>query len=150
VIVGLLAHAATRRIEAFRRAHRKTVGKVTGFIGEAFGAVQAIKVATAEEGMDARFGELYDARRKVALRDHLFTTVLYSIYGNADKLGTAMILLLVGLAMGNEPGSAPALRSEIFRFLSFTCKSSANGALMSGRCWRGTSSSGCLSSGWCV
>jgi ATP-binding cassette subfamily B protein len=113
VVVGLLSHAATHRIEAYRRARRKAVGKVTGFIGEAFGAVQAIKVATAEEGIDARFGELYEARRKVALRDHLFTRILYSIYDNAANLGTAVILLLVAAAqrraaMGNEPGSVPA------------------------------------------
>ena len=119
VVVGFVSHAATRRIEAYRRARRQAVGEVTGFIGEAFGAVQAIKVATAEEGMDARFGELYDARRKVALRDHLFSTVLYSIYGNADKLGTAMILLLIGLAMGNEPGSAPAFTVGDFSLFVF-------------------------------
>ena len=119
VVVGFISHAATHRIEAYRRARRKAVGKVTGFIGEAFGAVQAIKVATAEEGVDARFGELYEARRKVALRDHLFTTILYSIYGNAANLGTAMILLLVGLAMGNEPGSAPAFTVGDFSLFVF-------------------------------
>jgi ATP-binding cassette subfamily B protein len=113
VVVGFISHAATHRIEAYRRAHRKAVGKVTGFIGEAFGAVQAIKVATAEEGVDARFGELYEARRQVALRDHLFTEILYSIYGSATNLGIAVILLLVAAAlrraaMGNEPGSVPA------------------------------------------
>jgi ATP-binding cassette subfamily B protein len=119
VVVGFIAHAATHRIEVYRRARRKAVGQVTGFIGEAFGAVQAIKVATAEEGIDARFGELYDARRKVALRDYLFTEILYSIYGNADNLGTAMVLLLVGLAMGNEPGSAPAFTVGDFSLFVF-------------------------------
>jgi ATP-binding cassette subfamily B protein len=121
VVVGIFSHAATRRIEAYRRARRQAVGEVTGFIGEAFGAVQAIKVATAEEGIDARFGELYDARRKVALRDHLFTTVLYSIYGNADKLGTAVVLLLVGLAMraANEQGSVPSFTVGDFSLFVF-------------------------------
>jgi ATP-binding cassette subfamily B protein len=110
LIVGVLSHAATHRLEASWRARRLAVGKVTGFIGEAFGAVQAIKVATAEEGIDARFSELYEARRKVALRDHLFNQILYSIYGNAAHLGTAVILLLIGAAqrraIGNGPGSA--------------------------------------------
>jgi ATP-binding cassette subfamily B protein len=121
LVVGFISRATTHRIGAYRRARRQAVGKVTGFIGEAFGAVQAIKVATAEEGIDARFGELYDARRKVALRDHLFTTVLYSIYGNADKLGTAMILLLVGLAMraANEPGSASTFTVGDFSLFVF-------------------------------
>jgi ATP-binding cassette subfamily B protein len=119
VAVGFISHAATHRIEAYRRARRKAVGKVTGFIGEAFGAVQAIKVATAEDGVDARFGELYEARRKVALRDHLFTEILYSIYGNADNLGTAMILFLIGQAMRTESGSAPAFTVGDFSLFVF-------------------------------
>jgi ATP-binding cassette subfamily B protein len=106
-------------MEVYRRARRQAVGKVTGFIGEAFGAVQAIKVAAAEEGVDARFGELYEARRKVALRDHLFTEILYSIYGNAANLGTAILLLLVGQAMRNEPGSAPAFTVGDFSLFVF-------------------------------
>jgi ATP-binding cassette subfamily B protein len=157
IVVGLLSHAATHRIEAYRRARRKAVGKVTGFIGEAFGAVQAIKVATAEEGIDARFGELYEARRKVALRDHLFTRILYSIYDNAANLGTGMILLLVAAAqrraaMGNEPGSVPAFTAFTVGdlSLSFTCKVSASSAPLSGRWWRVTSNLGYLSNGWCV
>ena len=108
VVVGFISNAATHRIEVYRLAHRKAVGKVTGFIGEAFGAVQAIKLATAEQGVDARFGELYEARRKVALQDHLFSQILYSIYGNAVNLGMGIILLLVGQVIGNEPGSASA------------------------------------------
>jgi ATP-binding cassette, subfamily B, bacterial len=34
---------------AYRRASRQATGKVTGFIGEFFGAVQAVKVASAEK-----------------------------------------------------------------------------------------------------
>jgi ABC-type multidrug transport system fused ATPase/permease subunit len=48
LVVGLIANAATNRIEHFRRASRHSTGQVTGFIGEFFGAVQAVKVATAE------------------------------------------------------------------------------------------------------
>jgi ATP-binding cassette subfamily B protein len=124
LVVGLISQAATHRIEAYRRAHRKAVGKVTGFIGETFGAVQAIKVATAQEGIDARFGELYEARRKAALRDHLVTEILYSIYGNATNLGIGIILLLVAAAqrraaMGNGPGSAAPFTVGDFSLFCF-------------------------------
>ena len=67
LIVGLLSYAATRRIEAYRRASRKAAGKVTGFLGEILGAVQAVKVARAEAGVNAYFGELNEARRAAAL-----------------------------------------------------------------------------------
>lgn len=119
LVVGLVSHAATHRIEVYRRARRKAVGRVTGFIGETFGAVQAIKVATAEEGINARFSELYEAHRQVALRDHLFTRILYSIYDNAANLGTAIVLLLVGRVMGNVPVSAPAFTVGDFSLFVF-------------------------------
>ena len=40
VIVGVIANIATGRIEHYRRASRQATGKVTGFIGEFFGAVR--------------------------------------------------------------------------------------------------------------
>jgi ATP-binding cassette subfamily B protein len=72
---------------------------VVGFIGEFFGAVQAVKVATAEEGVIARFNELNDERRKLSLKDRLFNEILHSIFRNAVNLGTGAILILAGQAM---------------------------------------------------
>ncbi|HJS18086.1 MAG TPA: ABC transporter transmembrane domain-containing protein, partial [Anaerolineales bacterium] len=43
MIVGVIANAASGRIEHYRRASRQATGNVTGFIGEFFGAVQAVK-----------------------------------------------------------------------------------------------------------
>ncbi|MBN1977612.1 MAG: ABC transporter ATP-binding protein [Anaerolineae bacterium] len=99
IVVGFIANAATNRIEMYRRASRKAAGKVTGFIGEFFGAVQAVKVAMAEEGVIARFNELNDERRKLSLKDRLFNEILYSIFRNAVNLGTGAILILAGQAM---------------------------------------------------
>jgi ATP-binding cassette subfamily B protein len=99
VFVGIVANAATNRIERYRRASRKAAGIVTGFIGEFFGAVQAVKVATAEEGVIAHFNQLNDERRKLALKDILFNQILYSIFHNAVNLGTGVILILAGQAM---------------------------------------------------
>jgi ATP-binding cassette subfamily B protein len=99
VLVGIVANAATTRIEKYRRASRKATGIVTGFIGEFFGAVQAVKVATAEEGVIAHFNELNDERRKLSLKDRLFNEILHSIFRNAVNLGTGVILILAGQAM---------------------------------------------------
>ena len=97
--IALAAHAATGRIEAYRRASRKATGQVTGFIGELFGAAQAVQVATAEPSVSAHFDALNEERRIVALRDRLFNEILGSLYRNAAQLSTGAILLLAGNAM---------------------------------------------------
>jgi ATP-binding cassette subfamily B protein len=101
VFVGLIANAATSRIERYRRASRKAAGKVTGFLGEIFGAVQAVKVASAEDGVGDYLNELNEERRQVSLQDRLFNELLSSLYGNATKLSTGVILILAGQAMAD-------------------------------------------------
>jgi ATP-binding cassette subfamily B protein len=99
IVVGFIANAATDRIERYRRASRRATGIVTGFIGEFFGAVQAVKVATAEKGVIAHFNKLNDERRKLSLKDRLFNEILHSIFRNATNLGTGIILILAGQSM---------------------------------------------------
>lgn len=99
VIVGVIANIATKRIEHYRRASRQAAGDVTGFIGELFGAVQAVKVATAEKNVIAHFHRINDTRRTLTVREKLFDEVLSSIYRNTSTLSTGVILVLVGQSM---------------------------------------------------
>jgi len=99
VIVGIVANIATSRIEHYRRASRQATGKVTGFIGEFFGAVQAVKIATAEKNVIDHFHKINDERRKLTVREKLFDEVLGSLYRNTSTLGTGVILVLVGQSM---------------------------------------------------
>lgn len=99
VIVGIVANIATSRIEHYRRASRQAAGKVTGFIGEFFGAVQAVKIATAEKNIINHFHTINDERRKLTIREKLFDEILGSIYRNTSTLGTGVILVLVGQSM---------------------------------------------------
>jgi len=99
LIVGIIANIATSRIEHYRRASRRAAGKVNGFIGEFFGAVQAVKVATAEKDVIQHFHKLNDERRVLTVREKLFDEVLGSIYRNTSTLGTGVILILVGQSM---------------------------------------------------
>ncbi|MBE0670919.1 MAG: ABC transporter ATP-binding protein [Anaerolineales bacterium] len=99
VVVGIVANLATSRIEHYRRTSRQAGGKVTGFIGEFFGAVQAVKVATAEKNVISYFHKLNDERRILTIREKLFDEVLGSIYRNTSTLGTGVILVLVGQSM---------------------------------------------------
>jgi ATP-binding cassette, subfamily B, bacterial len=96
VIVTVMANLAVKRFEKYRKARRKATGKITGFVGEMFGAAQAIKVATAEQRMLVRFRQLNEVRRKAALKDRMFHELFHSVFWNAINLGTGAILLLSG------------------------------------------------------
>jgi ATP-binding cassette subfamily B protein len=99
ILVGIVANIAAKRIEHYRRASRSAAGDVSGFIGEFFGAVQAVKVASAEKNVIDHFHKLNDVRRKLTIREKLFDDVLSSIYRNTSTLGTGVILILVGQSM---------------------------------------------------
>ncbi|MFQ5420834.1 MAG: ABC transporter transmembrane domain-containing protein, partial [Anaerolineae bacterium] len=99
VVVISIANAATGRIEAYRREVRKRSGIVTGFIAETFNAVQAIKVATAEDRVIDYFDTLNEKRRQAALKDRLFNEILRSIFRNSSNLATAVILLLAAQSL---------------------------------------------------
>jgi ATP-binding cassette, subfamily B, bacterial len=99
VLIGIIAGAASSRIERYRRASRQATGKVTGFIGEFFGAVQAVKVAAGEQNVIGHFNELNEERRKLTVRERLFDEILESIYRNTGSLSTGVILILAGQSM---------------------------------------------------
>ncbi|MDQ3707303.1 MAG: ABC transporter ATP-binding protein/permease [Chloroflexota bacterium] len=98
-VVGLIANLAMRRIEIYRRANREATGKVTGFLGEVFGAVQAVQVAGADEAVNARFRKLNNVRLHMAVRDRVFDQMLHSIFWNAVNFGLGFILLFSAQAM---------------------------------------------------
>ena len=97
VVAG--ANMAMSRVQKYREVSRGATGNVTGFIGEMFDAVQAVKVAGAEERTLAHFKELNEHRKNTALKDRLFTEVLNSIFRNTVNLGTGLILLLAGQSL---------------------------------------------------
>ncbi|MBL8100655.1 MAG: ABC transporter ATP-binding protein [Anaerolineales bacterium] len=99
IIVGIVANIATKRIEHYRTASRQAAGNVAGFIGEFFGAVQAVKVANAEKNIINHFHKINDERRTLTVREKVFDDILGSIYRNTSTLGTGVILILVGQAM---------------------------------------------------
>ena len=69
---------------------------MTGFIGELFGAAQAIQVASAEERVIQQFSEINETRKDAAVKDRLFTELLRSIFRNTANLGTGLVLLMAG------------------------------------------------------
>src|SRR5262245_40087032 len=99
VLIVVVTRRVSERIEQYRKASREATGAVTGFLGEIFGAVQAVKIAGAETRIIRRFGALNDQRRITGVRDKLFSEILESIFANTVNVGTGLILLLAATSM---------------------------------------------------
>jgi ATP-binding cassette subfamily B protein len=91
--------ALRKRILAYRAAARKTHARVVGFIAETFGAVQAVKVATAEKDVIRHFEELNEDRREASLKDTLLCEMMFTIFKATINLGIGIVLLLAGSTM---------------------------------------------------
>lgn len=103
LLTTLLTQALSPEIRKRRRAMREATDEVTGFIGETFGAVQAIKLARAEQPLLARFAELNSIRHKAALSDTFLTEVLRGINRNMSTISIALTLLVaVGSIQSGE------------------------------------------------
>ncbi len=98
VAVGVII-LLRRRIEVYRRASRMAAGRVMDFLGEIFGAVQAVKLATAEPSVSAHFARLNEARRMAALKDRVQSELLNVTLGNAVTISTGVILMLTATLM---------------------------------------------------
>jgi ATP-binding cassette subfamily B protein len=77
----------------------QTSDAVTGFLGELFGSVQAVKVADAERKVISHFNELNDERRKAKVRVGAIQAVIQAFEGGSVDFGVGVILLLAGQAM---------------------------------------------------
>ena len=98
-LVVITAQASTTRIEKYRKASREATGRVTGLMGEMFGAVQAVQVADATVPVIEHLRKLNTERREAIILDRVFTEGLNSIFFNAVNLGTGLILLLGARSM---------------------------------------------------
>jgi ATP-binding cassette subfamily B protein len=95
VLTGLLRP----RIRRVRKLMRETTGRVTDFIGELAGGVQALKVAGGEEPALVHFDRLNARRRRAALEDTLITELFKSVTDNMVNVATGIILLLAAGAI---------------------------------------------------
>ncbi|HEY7123124.1 MAG TPA: ABC transporter ATP-binding protein [Ktedonobacterales bacterium] len=97
--VVLLAQWLKKRLEAYRKVSREATGRLTGMLGEVFGAVQAIQVAGAEPHIVTHFETLNERRRKAMLRETILNSTATTLFENTIGIGTGLILLLVALSV---------------------------------------------------
>jgi len=93
LIVMVLAHAFGPVLRRWRRAARTATAEVTGFVGDAFGAIATIKAAGAERAVAERFTGLGHARAQHAARDEVGTQLLYTLSGATADLALALSLI---------------------------------------------------------
>ncbi|MCE7989978.1 MAG: ABC transporter ATP-binding protein, partial [Caldilinea sp. CFX5] len=97
--ITIAIHLSRGRIIRFREANQVATGRVTGLLGEMFGAVQAIKVADAETPVIAHLQSVNETRRQAALKDRLTTELLDALGSNLGDMGAAVILLIMAQAI---------------------------------------------------
>ena len=95
VLIVAGARFAYNRIYVYRQERRRATGRVVGFIAETFGAIQAVKVAGAEQHVLKHFDELNHIREKATLREVLFDGMLDAMFRNAVSIGTAIMMFMV-------------------------------------------------------
>ena len=104
VMIALgLCRLLGNRLRVWRRREREATAAVTGFIGDLFGAIGAVKVAGAEAAVARRFEELGETRADAARVDQVATQVLRTSSTAIGNLGTGLVVLLVvpALARGD-------------------------------------------------
>ncbi|HEX7001794.1 MAG TPA: ABC transporter ATP-binding protein [Trueperaceae bacterium] len=86
-------------IRTARRASREATSRVTDFLGETFGSVQAVKASGREGSVLARFAGLNEVRRQRALKDTVLTELFRSVTDNMVNVATGVVLLVGAAAL---------------------------------------------------
>lgn len=95
----ILSRLAWGRLLRTYREGRLALDAATGFLGEAFGAVQAVKVAGAEEGVVDHLAALNRARAEVEVRQVFYRGLLSALNNSVVNFGIGVMLLMAGTAI---------------------------------------------------
>lgn len=99
ILVGIGVQIASANLGTLRRAKRTADSSISTFLTEMFGAVQAIKVSTAEARVIAQLRTLSASRRNAALREVMFQDLILAGFENVNAICVGVLLLLAGRAM---------------------------------------------------
>ena len=97
--ISLVVRALMNLVEKLRKKARETTGVVTGFIGEIFNSMEAVKTEAAEPHISRHFVGINLARLKALLWDVLLSNSMYSIFHSVSNIGTGIILILASQQM---------------------------------------------------
>lgn len=118
--VFFLTRWSWSRFLRYVRESRVSDSRVTAFLGETFGAIQAMKIADAEAGTIAYFRKINDERRIANVRFGLFWAIFQSVSDNMGDVAVALMVILAGasLAQGSFSVGDFVLFSSYLFFVS--------------------------------
>jgi ATP-binding cassette, subfamily B, bacterial len=93
------------RLRAWRRREREATAAVTGFIGDAFGAIGTVKASGARAAVAHRFAALGDERAEAARIDQVATQMLQTLSAAVGDIGTGIVLLMLVPALARGDAS---------------------------------------------
>jgi ATP-binding cassette, subfamily B, bacterial len=99
VSIILITRLAWGRIISYSRASGRAADAVSGYLSEIFDAVQAIKVAGAEEGVVERYAVLNETSRRMQTRESMFRALLDALNSSVVTFGIGVMLLMAGTAI---------------------------------------------------
>jgi ATP-binding cassette subfamily B protein len=91
------------RLRVWRREAREATARVTGFIGDTFGAVLAVQSGGAESSVRRRFAQLNTQRARVGRRDQVGSELVRSLgYGTGEvAAGVGLVMVAVAFRGGD-------------------------------------------------
>ncbi|HEU5102967.1 MAG TPA: ABC transporter ATP-binding protein, partial [Roseiflexaceae bacterium] len=99
VVILAFVNGLNNRIRRYRKTNQESIGRVTGLLGELFGAVQAVKVAGAETHVVAHLQRVNELRRAAALRDQLLTNLINAFSFGATNIAIGVLLILAAQSL---------------------------------------------------
>ncbi len=99
--VFFLTQFAWEKFLHYNRESRESDSVITGFLGEIFGSIQALKVADAEAATMHYFEQISQHRRKMNVRNGVFWTIFRSAADNIGDIAVALMIVMAGVAMSN-------------------------------------------------
>jgi ATP-binding cassette subfamily B protein len=97
--VFFLNRFAWERLMRYHKESRDSDSAVTGFLGELFGAIQAVKIADAETAATHYLAGLSEQRRQLNVRRGTFSAMAFSVADNMGDVAVAVMVLLAGMAL---------------------------------------------------
>jgi ATP-binding cassette, subfamily B, bacterial len=97
----ILSRLAWGRLLDTYRQGRLALDAATGFLGEVFGAVQAVKVAGAEPSVVDHLTALNRARAQIEMRQVFYRGLLFALNNSVVNFGIGVMLLMAGTAISS-------------------------------------------------
>jgi ATP-binding cassette subfamily B protein len=91
------------RLRRWRRAAREATARVTGFIGDTFGGVLAVRAGSAGPAIEDRFTRLNAERAQVSRRDQVGSELVRSLgYGTGEIAVGVVLVAVAGAFRGGD------------------------------------------------